>query len=60
MNYKKITLLSFLTILLFSLNTAHSQWKYETSRKLNKDIIINYSVTYDDELTDEQKNFPFI
>lgn len=33
----------------------YAQWTYNTANKLTKDVIINYSVTYENELTDKQK-----
>lgn len=53
MNFIKI--LSSFSLVLFSISSGFSQWKYETSRKITKDVIINYSVSYEKELTEEQK-----
>jgi len=36
-------------------NSIFSQWTYESIKDLKQDVIINYTVTYDNKLTDRQK-----
>lgn len=48
--------IAFLCLFFITCNTYLSaQWTYETGKKLTKDIVINYSVTYENELTNKQK-----
>lgn len=50
----KKQLIPFYLFLLLA-NTAFSQWTYENIKNLKQDVVINYSVTYDQKLTDKQK-----
>lgn len=52
---KNILLKSNLLFLLFVTGNLLSQWKYPNAEKLKGDVIITYEVTYDEVLTEKQK-----
>ena len=52
----KNKLFSFLILILFTSSTSiFSQWKYDNIKNLKSDVIINYTITYDNTLTEKQK-----
>ncbi len=58
MRSKKVNLILLSIISLLSQN-IFAQWTYKTDRKITKDIIINYAVSYQKELTAKEKASPF-
>lgn len=56
-NKQVLNLLLFTFFVLICQQTS-AQWTYKTNREFNKDIIINYTVSYEKELTESQKKSP--
>lgn len=55
MNSIKKTFIYSLIILLSNTINIYGQWRYENSKVLDQDVIIEYSVTYENSLSETQK-----